>query len=263
MSGPAPVPFGSDLWLSSGDPSVTRPGTARTAKAYLLGVLNGPGPNRTVLQTDLVLANVGGQTAQASLSFTKASAKAAGPTLNAAPFAIPAGATQRLDNVLFGQLGSRSGVGVLTVTTTSLDGTYPVVLAESFDNTNPAKRFGQTIGALGDTDVADAAHRLELVGLRNDKATKTTIFLFNPSGAAAEYDLVYRAPSGAVLGTLKNVKLAAGQLRQLDPAQHPTKKGASNGFSVEVVVKSGKALAAAQLLRTSTQDPAYIVGVVR
>jgi hypothetical protein len=165
--------------------------------------------------------------------------------------------------VLLAQLDSKSGVGVLTVTTTAADGSYPIVLAESYDNTNPQRRFGQTISALGEADAAGAAQRLELVGLRNDKGTKATLFLFNPSGTAGEYDLVYRGRDGAVLGILRAVKLSPGQLRQIDSTQHPTRRGGSNGFSVEVVVKSGRALAAAQLVRTSTQDPAYIVGVVR
>jgi len=83
-----------------------------------------------------------------------------------------------------------------------------------------------------------------------------------PAGTEKDIDAAAEGWTVSGDGTVR-VKLAPGQLRQLDPSQHPTKRGASNGFSVEVVVKSGKALAAAQLLRTSTQDPAYVVGVVR
>ena len=37
----------------------------------------------------------------------------------------------------------------------------------------------------------------------------------------------------------------------------------ANGFTVQVVVKSGTALSAAQVLTTATGDPAYVQGVAR
>jgi len=88
--------------------------------------------------------------------------------------------------------------------------------------------------------------------------------MLNPSAAAGEYDVVYRGLNGAVLSTTRGVKIAAGQIREFAPSQHPFKKaGVPNGFTVEIVVKSGKALAAAQVVSTGTSDPAYIQGVAR
>ena len=199
---------------------------------------------------------------QTSVQLTKVSAKAAAP--QAVQVAVPPGATTRLANVLLGQFGLRSGVGVLTVSSTSPTGVYPIVQAESYDNANPQQRFGQGLVALTDDDAADSSQKLVLVGLRQDNLNKTTLWLFNPSGDGGEYDLVYRDLAGNVLGTLRSAKVAAGQVRQFLSSQHPIKKGgAPNGFTVEVVVKSGKALAAAQVVRSGSNDPAYVPGVVR
>ncbi len=258
VSGARVFPLGSDVRLATGDPSSTGTGSYRTSRLYLLGAFTGAGAARSVWQTDLLLANVGDQAVQTNVRFTtinKAASKAADVTL-------PPFQTERLENVLFTQFGLRNGTGLLTLTSTSPNGVFPIASAESYDNTNPQKRFGQTLVALSDADAADTTKKQVLVGLRQDGVSKTTLLLFNPSDAAGQYDLVYRGLNGAVLGTLKDVKLEAGQLRQVTPTQHPLKKSkVANGFTVEVVVKSGKALAVAQVVRTSTNDPAYIRGV--
>ena len=64
-----------------------------------------------------------------------------------------------------------------------------------------------------------------------------------------------------MLGTLSGVALGAGKAVQLDSTRHPLPKtGVTGGFTVEVVVRAGKALAAAQVIRTATGDPAYVTG---
>jgi hypothetical protein len=177
---------------------------------------------------------------------------------------VAPGQTERLENVLFSRFGLRNGAGVLTLTSSSPNGIFPIVSGESYDNTNPQKRFGQTLVAMSDADAADATKKEVLVGLRQDGTFKTTVWLLNPSDTAGLYDLVYRGLNGALLGTIKNVKIGAGQIRQFIPAQHPLKKSkVANGFTVEVVVKSGKALAVGQVVRTATNDPSYVLGVAR
>ena len=53
-------------------------------------------------------------------------------------------------------------------------------------------------------------------------------------------------------------------MHQISPSQHPLKKaGVPGGFTVEVVVKSGTALAAAQVVRAGSNDPAFIAAEVR
>lgn len=261
VSGPQVFPFASDVRLATGDISFAVPGSSHAAKTYLLGAINGAGLAGRSLMTDVLLANVGDQTLTTTLSFTRpGKSRSTAP----APLALQGGKTQRLQNVLLAQFGLKAGSGVLTLTSTSADATYPIVLGESYDNSNPLKRFGQTILPLTDDDAAGAGMMSVLVGLRQDVNYNTTLWLFNPGAAAGQYDLVYRRVDGTVLGILSNIALAAGAVRQFDPAQHPIKKpGTVGGFTVEVVVKSGRALAAAQVVNLATSDPGYVPGVAR
>jgi hypothetical protein len=68
------------------------------------------------------------------------------------------------------------------------------------------------------------------------------------------------------------VAVGAGKLRQFSPSQHPFKatgKGknktanVAGGFTIQIVVKSGKALAAAQVVNNKTNDPFYVQGETR
>jgi PKD repeat protein len=234
--------------------------TGKPAKLYLLGVLTGAQAANTTWQTDLLLANTGDQAVQTALTFT-----GTGGNVKTAQVAVPAGSTTRLENVLVKQFSLTNATGVLTLTSTSPNGVFPIASAEVYDNTNPAKRYGESLVAMSDADAADLGKKEVLVGLRQDGSHKTTLWVFNPSTAAGVYDVVYRGLDGTVLGTLPGIKIAANRLTQLSPAQHPINKttGVPNGFTVEVVVKSGKALAAAQVVNTGSNDPAYIAGEVR
>ncbi|HEV7506653.1 MAG TPA: PKD domain-containing protein [Thermoanaerobaculia bacterium] len=261
VSGAQVFPFGTDVRLVTGDPSFTGPGSYASSRLYLLGVFTGAGAAKSTWQTDLLLSNVSDQVLQTTLTFTAVSNKA---SVKASHVTVQPGSTERLENALFSQFGLRNGTGVLTLTSTSPNGIFPISRAESYDNTHPTKRYGQSLIALSDSDAAVATKKEVLVGLRQDGANKTTLWILNPSGAAGTYDVVYRGLNGAVLGTLPNIKIGAGQLRQIAPTQHPLKKaGVPGGFTVEVVVKSGKALAAAQVVRTATNDPAFVLGVAR
>ncbi|HEX3557231.1 MAG TPA: PKD domain-containing protein [Thermoanaerobaculia bacterium] len=259
VSGAQIFPFGSDVRLATGDSSFTEAGSYKTSRLYLLGVFTGQGAARSNWQTDLLLSNVGDQAVDTTLTFTGVTNKAG---IKAAHVAVQPGSTERLENALFTQFGLRNGTGVLTLTSTSPNGVFPIAMGESYDNTNPVKRFGQSLIALSDADAADTTKNVALVGLRQDAANKTTFWIFNPSGAAGVYDVVYRGLDGAVIGTLAGVRVGAGQIRQVSPTQHPFRKtGVANGFTVEIVVKSGQALAAAQVVSTGSNDPAFIAGV--
>ncbi|HSS52725.1 MAG TPA: PKD domain-containing protein, partial [Thermoanaerobaculia bacterium] len=261
VSGAQVFPFGSDIRVVTGDPSFTEPGNYASSRLYLLGVFTGAGAAKSTWQTDLLLSNVGDQPLQTTLTFTAVSNKA---SVKAAQVTVQPLSTERLENALFSQFGLRNATGVLTLTSTSPNGIFPIARAESYDNTNPAKRYGQSLIALSDADAADTTKKEVLVGLRQDGANKTTLWILNPSGTAGTYDVVYRGLNGAVLGTLPGIKIGAGQLRQISPSQHPLKKGGvPGGFTVEVVVKSGKALAAAQVVRAGTNDPVFVAAEVR
>jgi PKD repeat protein len=261
VSGPQVFPFGSDIRVVTGDPSFTEAGAFTLPRLYLLGVFTGAGAAKSTWQTDLLLSNVSDQVLQTTLSYTAVSNKA---SVKATHVTLQPGTTERLENALFSQFGLRNGTGVLTLTSTSPDGIFPIARAESYDNTNPAKRYGQSLLALSDADAADSTKKEVLVGLRQDGSNKTTLWLLNPSSTAGVYNLVYRGLNGAVLGTLAGVRIGAGQVHQISPTQHPLKKaGVPGGFTVEVVVKSGKALAAAQVVRAGSNDPSFIAAEVR
>jgi chitodextrinase len=260
-TGGALVPYASILRVSSGDPSFLVAGATRGAKVYLVGALSTPGLNNSVWQTDAVLANVSSQAITADMTFTPAG-------LNSVPTAplhvsLTPGSTERLENVIASELGINNAVGVLTLVTTS-GGAFPILQGESYENTNPAKRFGQSMMAVSEADAAGVGQSQYLTGLRQDTKNRTTFWVFNPGDQTGEYEIVYRDLAGKVVGTVAAFRLGPGKLRQFSPGQHPLPStGAPNGFQVQIKVKSGKVLGAAQVVKNLTNDPAYIQGEVR
>lgn len=253
------LPYASNLRLASNDPSFLEAGSSKNAKAYLLGVLSAPGTHNSQWQSDLLLSNVGTQVSNADVTFTSIGVNSV-PT-NPIHVTLQPGQTQRLENVVGGQLGVTNGIGVLTVSSTSPEGIFPIVQGESYDNSDPTKRFGQSMSAITDATAAAAGQTQYLVGLRQDTGHRTTIWLFNPGSTDAQYDISYRGLDGTVIGSTKGVVLGAGKLRQFSPSQLPLPAaGVQDGFTVQVVVSSGKVLSAAQVVNNDTNDPSYILG---
>jgi PKD repeat protein len=257
-SGGTLVPYASNLRLSSEDPSFIEAGAARSGQSYLIGVLSAPGPNGSTWRSDLLLSNTTAQALAADVTFTNLGFTSTPTT--PLHVTLQPGETRRLENVVAGQWNVTNGIGVLTVKSTSPT-LFPVVQGESYDNTNPAKRFGQAMTAVTDADAAGAGQGSYLVGLRQDAGHRTTLWLFNPGTTQAEYDLVYRGLDGSVISTTKGVLLGGGKLKQISPSQHPLPAaGVANGFTLQIVVKSGKVLSAAQVVNNATNDPSYIQG---
>jgi len=256
------VPYASNLRLSSQDPSFIEAGSSSNAKSYLLGALSAPGANGTLWRSDLLLSNVNTQAASVDVTFT-------GIGVNAVPtpplhVTLQPGETQRLQNVIAGQWGINNAIGLLTIKSTSANSIFPIVQGESYDSSNPAKRFGQSMAAVTDANAAGAGQGQYLAGLRQDATHRTTLWLFNPGSSDGLYDLVYRGLDGSVIATTADVQLAAGKLRQISPSQLPLPAaGAKDGFTVQIVVKVGKVLGAAQVVDNGTNDPSYIQGDVR
>jgi PKD repeat protein len=251
-------PYGANVRLGSADPSfITVGGSA--ARIYLLGALSTPGMNNSIWRSDLVLANTSSQVVIADLSFTNV-----GPTSQATDViheTLQPGETHRLADVIGTKWNIRNGVGVLTIDSDAPEGQFPVVQGESYENTNPAKRYGQTLPAMTDAQAADPGQGQYLVGLRQDAKYRTTFWLLNPSDQIGQYDVIFRNLDGVELGRLANVGLAPGKLRQLNEVQFPA--GLNGAFTVQVVVKLGKGLAAAQVVNNVTNDPAYVQGETR
>src|SRR6185295_16889268 len=261
-SGGGLLPYASNLRLASEDPSFILAGASRAAKVYLIGVLSTQGLNNSLWQTDALLSNPSGEPVAADVTFTNVGLN--GTTTTPLHLTLKAGETQRLANVIDGQWGiKQGGIGVLTIATTS-GGAFPIVQGESYDNTDPAKRFGQSMMAVSDANSAGAGQGQYLAGLRQDTANRTTFWVYNNGTGTAEYDVIYRRLDGTPLGSPVNVRLGAGKLRQFSPGQHPLPAGGvTGGFTVQIVVKSGKVLSAAQVINNLTNDPAYIQGEVR
>jgi len=244
--------------LSSNDPSFVTAGSTSGANQYVVGAFSTAGS----WQTDVVLTNTTTSPMTLNLTFTRPGVVA--PTTAPATITLHAGETQRLVDAISSQWSINNVVGVIKITSAGANGVFPIVQAESYNNAQPANRYGQSMRAFADTDAAAAGQTSYLVGLRQDGTHLTTIWLYNPSTDFGVYDVVYRALDGTVLGTVHDVSMPPGKLRQFLPAVHPLPSGgAVNGFTVQVVVKNGKALTAAQVLTTSTGDPAYVQGAVR
>ncbi len=260
VSGGQIFPYGANVRTASDDPSFLGVGTSSTPKLYLIGALSTPGLNNSLWQTDVVLANTGTQVALTDVTFTKAGLN--DPT-SALRVTLQPGETQRLENLIATQWNIKDSVGVVTLTSDSQTSVFPIVQGESYNNANPAMRFGQFMAAFRDSDAAGPGETHYLVGLRQDTNSRTTFWIFNPSAQQASYDVIYRALDGTELGRIAGgVLLGAGKLRQFSPSQHalPATGAPGGGFTVQVVVHAGKVLAAAQVVNNQTNDPAYVQG---
>src|SRR5947199_13276 len=134
--------------------------------SFLLVALIAPGANGTVWRSDLLLSIVNPHASTVDVTFT-------GIGVNAVPttplhVTLQPGETQRLQNVIASQWGINNAIGLLTIRSTSANGIFPIVQGESYDSSNPAKRFGQSMSALTDADAAGAGHGQYLAGLRQD-----------------------------------------------------------------------------------------------
>jgi hypothetical protein len=257
-SGNTIFPYAENVRMGSGDPSFLTAGNTSAATQYVLGAFSTNGS----WQTDVLMANTGATPVTLSLTFTRTGVTAA--TTAPVTVTLNAGDTQRLSNAIASKWNLSNVVGVITITSTGASGVYPIVQAESYNNAQPANRFGQSMKAFSDADAAQAGQTQYLVGLRQDATHLTTFWMFNNSTTSGSYDVVYRGLDGTVLGTVPNISLPPGKVRGFLPAQHPLPAGgAANGFTVQVVVKQGSVLTAAQVLTPSTGDPAYVQGVSR
>ncbi|MFP5288511.1 MAG: PKD domain-containing protein, partial [Thermoanaerobaculia bacterium] len=260
-SGGRVFPYGANLRRASEDPSFVGAGSAESSKVYLVGALSSPGLNNSIWQSDIVLSNTGTDVVLSDMWFTPVGANT-NPTQKVT-LTLQPGETQRLVNVIADKWGITNAAGVLVLDSDAPKNVFPVIQGESYDNAKPAKKFGQTIPAFTDADAAGAGKAHYLVGLRQDAKNRTTYWLFNPGTTTGEYEVIYRGLDGSVLGKL-DILLGAGKARQVSPSQHPIPKaGVTGGFSVQVKVKNGKVLSAAQVVNNATNDPAYVKGELR
>jgi PKD repeat protein len=262
LSGGPLFPYGSNLRAATGDPSFVVPQVPEFTRSYLIGVLSVPGLFNSLWRTDGVLFNPGAQTLRLDLTFTNIGTNSS--TTPAVTLTLQPGETRRLTDVINSQWGITNAIGVLTVASREPTGALPVVLGESYDNTHPSRRFGQSMAAAGPLDLAVAEQGQYLTGLRQDGSYRTTLWLFNPGSSPGVYDVVYRGLDGTVLGRLDGFTVPPAKARQLGPGQHPIPpSGVQGGFTVQILVHAGKLLSAAQVVNNATNDPAYVQGETR
>jgi PKD repeat protein len=260
-SGGRLFPYGANLRRASEDPSFVGAGSSNSSKVYLVGALSSPGLKNSIWQSDIVLSNTGTDVVLTDMWFLPVGARS-NPT-DKVKLRLQPGGTERLTNVIAEKWGITDAPGVLILDSDAPRSVFPVIQGESYDNAKPAKKFGQTIPAFTDADAAGTGKAHYLVGLRQDAKYRTTYWLFNPGTTTGEYEVVYRALDGSVLGRL-DVALAAGKARQVSPGQHPIPKaGVEGGFTVQINVKRGKVLSAGQVVNNATNDPAYVKGELR
>ena len=270
VSGGDLYPYGTNVQTVSKDPSYQ--GVGRTkSRLYLIGAMRTKGLKKSEWQSDVVLANAGTEVALADVSFLNA-----GPSSQlTAPFTVTLqpGQTERLENI-GRRWNVKDAVGLVVVESDAPDGGFPIVQGESYLSTKgkPGARYGLSMAAMTDEDAAGPGEIHHLVGLRHDANNRSTVWIVNPTLQEATYDLIYRSLDGKILGRLDNVIVGAAKMRQFSPSQHPFqvkgkgKRKNSNvagGFTLQIVVKSGKALAAAQVVNNKTNDPGYIQGETR
>ena len=253
-------PFGVNTWSSTGDASLAAGGPRSGARLFVIGASNRPGADGTAWKTDLLLANPAAQAVPVKLTFVAVGA-ASTPTAPKS-LTVAAGETQRLVDVMNGQWSLRNTAGVLTVEPGTTGGALPSALGESYRSPLVGKRYGHSLPVLSDGDAAAAGQAQILAGLRQGGNSRATVWVFNPGPEVGEYDVIYRGLDGAELGRIA-VRLGGGRVRQLSPPQHPLPEaGAPDGFTVEVQVRGGRVLAAAQVV-SSTGDSAYLAGTTR
>jgi len=257
LAGGRIVPYATSSRLPAGDPAFVEGGKQQAAKLYLIGVAAKPNAGGSGWRTDLLLANGGDQTTTSEVSFAAPGVRTTTPLR----VTLAAGESERLENLL-ARWSITAAVGVVTVTSTGTGEVLPVAQGETYQ-TRGAKRFGQTITAMSADDAAGAGQRHYLVGLRQDGDSRVNFWLFNPGDVAGEYEVRYRRLDVSPLGTVPTLRLEAGALRQFAPADHPAGAALGEGFTVEVLVRAGKVLTAAQVTASANEDPTYLRGQVR
>lgn len=261
-SGGRIYPYGTNLRVATQDPAFASSEAPTGKKLFLVGSLSQPGLNNSLYRTDVVLANPFAQALAVDISFTAVGVSSLPQT--PVRVTLQPGESQRLANVIADKWGITNQVGFLSFASSTSDGLLPRLTGESYDNANPARRFGQSMIPQSDKDAASVRQGQVLVGLRQGSAWRTTIWVMNPSVEQGLYDVIYRKLDGTILGRFTSLPLGPGKMKQIRPSEHPLGGLAiEDGFTVQVLVKGGKALAAAQVINNQTNDPAYIRGETR
>jgi PKD repeat protein len=252
------IPFGSNVNNATGGRSYIAPGSTANSKVYILGAIN-----TAAWQTDLLLANASNSAVASTLSFVRVGVGARPST--PVSLLLSPGQTQRVINPVGGNFHVQNAAGVVTINSTSdSSGLFPLIRAETYNNTTVKNQYRGAVGSFTDADAATAGQTQYVVGLRQDANDATTLWLFNPSSAYSDYDVIIKNLDGTVIRTIADVQMPPGRMLQYTPVQlRLGAAGVPNGFTVQINVKAGSVLSAAQVVNNATQAPSYLRGVTR
>jgi hypothetical protein len=251
------VPYGTNTRNATKDPSFQLAGDTRHAEQFFVGVMAKPALNGSLWESTLVLFGPSKTETEVQLTFIRTGV--AGRT-NTVTVTLQPGETTRIEDVLDTKWGIRDSQGVLEIVSNGPSGSHPVALLELYDNSQPDKRYGQTMRARNLADASGPGEKQVLLGLASDAAYRSVLWFYAPEGKAVA-DLVYRdlTAEHKVLGTISNFTVMGGGTRAVAPSGHPL--GSYKGrFTVEVLVKEGKLVSGAQTTNSLNNDPAFSDG---
>ncbi len=104
---------------------------------------------------------------------------------------------------------------------------------------------GRALLRLDDAAVEDQVWAVPHLSAATSKSS--ALVLWNPGEGETRVDLFYRGNDGAELGIVAGIQIPEGHARTIGPRRHPAAVSGRADFSIEVVVRSGRVLAAAQV----------------
>ncbi len=246
--------------LGTEDPSFVQTSKSSVARIFLLAASSTPAFNNALFQSDVLLANPTSDVMQLDVTYRNL-----GPNATAsAPQTITLlpNETQRITNVLSTLFGLNNNVGLLTFDSDGVNGSFPMIHGETYQNGGSSNRYGFFMPARSEQEVVNSGQRSFLTGLRQqDGEASTTLWLLNPGTDLAVYTLLYHGVDGTELGRTENFFVPAGAVRQINPGAHPLPAGGTaQPFSVEIEVVGGQLIAAGQVVINQSNDPAYVTG---
>lgn len=263
ISGGTLFPYAGLVRAGTQDPAFVRVSVPDLSRTYLVGAASTPGFNDAFFLTDTVVSNPTAELMQVDVSYRNVGngAESLGPST----FSLLPGETQRISDILFSVFDLHQSVGVLTFESTGASGLFPMIHGETYQDSGPLSRYGLFMPARSPAEAAGIGERVLLTGLRQEEGqANTTLWLFNPSDQPGLYDLVFYALDGSELGREEGYAVSAGGMRQINPSRLPLPAGGvKDGFTVDIEVRSGLLIGAAQVVINQSNDPAYVAGAVR
>ena len=247
--------YGANRSAATADPSLVRGRSASGAKSYLIGLYDTSASATSRWQTDLILANPAAAAQSTTLTFVPSGVGAASPPKTVT---LAAGETARIANALSTLLAAANKSGMVVAQAAGAAGVFPMIVAQGYDNTSPALRYGATIEPFTEQEAAGNGEHMALVGLRQSSAYDSTFWVAGIGSAVAVYDVVFRDFQGNTLLTIPNRRVGGGQVKQYAGSLVPN--APSGLMTIELVVHSGQVIAAGRVTTLSSKDTAYVKG---